>query len=141
MDQLRVCCNDGVLYVRLVTRIALTFSQRSVRSSVKRFSAPRSSIYAGTFSALEEDVQFLHTLTADVCAQNGISLLDLSVSMRDAYAENGRHFESEFDFHWNEYGHEYVAGELGEFLQGHLLDAARARYDNGANRHANRAHP
>ena len=49
--------------------------------------------------------------------------------MRKAYAENGRHFESEWDFHWNEYGHEYVARAVADFLQEEILPTTRARYE------------
>ena len=106
-------------------RMATEFKDRRI---VFVMDGPRSAIYANTFDTLNESVQFLHTLTAEVCAENGISLLDLSVPMRKAYAENGRHFESEWDFHWNEYGHEYVARAVADLLE-EILPTTRATYE------------
>lgn len=116
-DEIRV----AVHYI--VDRMRDDFQDREI---VFVMDAPRSSIYSG---ASNENVRFLHEITAEACADSGVSLVDLTGPMRSAYEENGRRFESEWDGHWNEYGHQFVARAVAGALRDGLLDVIAKRYE------------
>jgi hypothetical protein len=62
-------------------------------------------------------VTFLHDMFGELCRENGFELLDLTESMTRDYAANGRKFDTEWDAHWNEYGHRFVAQRVLEMLK------------------------
>ena len=72
---------------------------------------------------VDEDVEFLHELMQSACAEAGLQLLDLTEPMKAAYAIDGLKFESPWDGHWNEYGHQFVANAVHNTLnERHMLD-------------------
>jgi hypothetical protein len=75
--------------------------------------APRNDIY----KHLENrELMFLHETMNKYCTENGFELLDLREPMRVAYDLNNRPFNSEFDGHWDEYGHEFVSAQILQLL-------------------------
>ncbi|HSG29231.1 MAG TPA: hypothetical protein VLA34_12180, partial [Candidatus Krumholzibacterium sp.] len=69
--------------------------------------APRERIYSGGTEpyALEP----LRLMTKEACSRSGIEVIDLEAPMTEDFREHGRRFSSEYDNHWDEYGHEIVA--------------------------------
>jgi hypothetical protein len=116
-DQIARDRNDIGEAVRYILgRMQIEFKGRQILFVMD---APRDMVYAGQWN---EQIEFLHKLMADSCRKAGFALLDLTKAMRAAYAENGRHFESQWDGHWNEYGHEFVARTVARMLhEGHFL--------------------
>jgi hypothetical protein len=55
---------------------------------------------------------FLHEIMQKHCEENAFELLDLRKPMMAAYELNNRRFNSEYDGHWDEYGHEFVAAQV-----------------------------
>jgi lysophospholipase L1-like esterase len=68
--------------------------------------APRHAIYDGTAS--ESRVRLLNTLVAQLCGEHGFELIDLTEPMVENFETNRTKFNSPWDGHWNEYGHEIV---------------------------------
>jgi len=84
------------------------------RDIVFIFDAPRQSIYE---NKLEESKSlWLHSFLRGVCESNGIYFLDLTEPMSAEYQKNHKMFNSAFDSHWDNYGHQFVAGNLYKFL-------------------------
>lgn len=77
--------------------------------------SPRQLIYSGS-SPKESGVYWLHELMAKATQNNNIEFIDLSSYMENDYKKNGRKFNSEIDSHWNEYGHQFVAKILVNYL-------------------------
>ncbi|MCS6263357.1 MAG: SGNH/GDSL hydrolase family protein [Nitrospira sp.] len=72
--------------------------------------APRRDIYAGTLG--NSTVVWLNQLLKTTCETVGFYFVDLTHEFSRHFAANHVHFESEFDWHWNETGHLTAAGEL-----------------------------
>jgi hypothetical protein len=72
--------------------------------------APRHDIYAGTVE--ESRVLSLNILVARLASEQGFELLDLTGPMMHDYEANRTPFNSPWDSHWNEYGHEFVARQV-----------------------------
>ncbi|MBN1165076.1 MAG: SGNH/GDSL hydrolase family protein [Candidatus Krumholzibacteriota bacterium] len=72
--------------------------------------APRTEIYSGKGEGY--DLEVLHRLMADLCAKHGLELLDMTGPMKDDYFSRGIKYNSPYDNHWNEYGHQFVGREL-----------------------------
>jgi hypothetical protein len=75
--------------------------------------ASKNDIYSGREDA---DLTFLHELMAKYCRATGFEFLDLTRSMTETYELNGVPFNSEFDGHWNEYGHEFAYKQVSQWL-------------------------
>jgi hypothetical protein len=72
--------------------------------------APRHDIYADTVEG--SPLLALNSLVARLSSANGFELLDLTEPMIKDYEANRTPFNSSWDFHWNEYGHRFVAREV-----------------------------
>ena len=72
--------------------------------------APRKDIYKGTTS--ESNVRWMNELLEEKTAQYGLPLVDLSNEFKSLFEAEKVHFESEYDFHWNENGHRVAAYAL-----------------------------
>ncbi|MBN1165036.1 MAG: hypothetical protein JXB45_10695 [Candidatus Krumholzibacteriota bacterium] len=70
----------------------------------------RNSIYSDELD--KYGLEFLHRTMRETCARHDISLLDLTDPMYRDYRTRGRMFNSKYDYHWNEYGHEFVARQV-----------------------------
>ena len=79
------------------------------------FDAPKGTIYRN--ETHESHVLWLHGMMAELCSKYGMELLDLIPYMENDYASKGIEFNSEIDGHWNEYGHEFVAHVLYDYLE------------------------
>lgn len=99
----------------IFTRMREAFGERRVLIVMD---APRIGIYTGH---IDDELKFLHALTAEMAQQVGFTVLDLTEPMRRAYAVDQVRFESQWDGHWNEYGHTFVAG----YVEGALREVTR----------------
>jgi hypothetical protein len=72
--------------------------------------APRRDIYKGTMS--ESNVRWINELLEEETARYGLTLVDLSDEFKRLFETENIHFESEYDFHWNENGHRVAAYAL-----------------------------
>jgi len=79
------------------------------------FDAPREAIYNNTLS--DSRVLILNKMMKNICQKNDVEFIDLTESMQKDFEENGIKFNSEFDAHWNEYGHEFVSKYLYNYLK------------------------
>lgn len=99
----------------IFTRMREAFGERRVLIVMD---APRDGIYTGH---IDDELKFLHALTAGTAREVGFTVLDLTEPMRRAYAGDQVRFESPWDGHWNEYGHAFVAG----LVEGALREITR----------------
>jgi hypothetical protein len=76
--------------------------------------APRRHIYSGELEKAKS--RKLNILAGQICSSLGIHFIDLSAYMVNDYMKNGKRFETDYDNHWNEYGHQFVATVLYEYL-------------------------
>lgn len=76
--------------------------------------ASRNAIYKGTLD--ESRVKPLHHLMKELCRKYEVELIDLTYYMQQDYEKNRIKFNSDTDGHWNEYGHEFVAGIIYDYL-------------------------
>jgi hypothetical protein len=77
--------------------------------------APRWQIYEGQLDkarSLE-----LNNLVSQVCDSLDLQFIDLTSYMQNDYSKNKQRFETDYDGHWNEYGHKFVAQLLYEHLK------------------------
>ena len=74
--------------------------------------APRRDIYEDRLH--ESDVLWLHDMIGQSCATYGALFIDLSEPFQDAYRTERKKFNTEYDFHWNNSGHELAADTLYE---------------------------
>lgn len=79
------------------------------------FDAPRNAIYSNTLA--KSNVYFLNNMMKEICKNNNIEYIDLTEPMKNDFQLNKKKFNSEIDEHWNEYGHEFVAQYLYNYLQ------------------------
>jgi hypothetical protein len=82
------------------------------------FDAPRQAIYNNSLS--KSDVVFLNEMMKELCDIYKIDYLDLTEPMQKSYNKNRRKFNSEYDDHWDEYGNEFVANEIYNFLSSRI---------------------
>jgi hypothetical protein len=78
------------------------------------FDAPKSAIYENNLR--ESKLLWMHEMMDTICSANDIEYIDLAPLMDNAYQANKTRFNSEIDGHWNEHGHEFVAGVLFAYL-------------------------
>lgn len=77
--------------------------------------APRENIYSG-INVEKSGSYWLHELMQKVTSKYNVEFINLAPLMEADYQKNGKKFNSEIDWHWNEYGHTFVA----ETLYNHL---------------------
>ena len=79
------------------------------------FDAPRKAIYNNSLN--ESNVRWLNEMMEASCKKYSVGYIDLTQLIQKDYKANNIKFNSEFDYHWNEYGHEFVASVLHEYLR------------------------
>lgn len=72
--------------------------------------APRADIYAGTLP--NSSVLWLNSLFMETCMARGFHCVDLTGEFLRGYKAKRLHYESPYDWHWNEHGHESAAEAL-----------------------------
>lgn len=77
--------------------------------------ARRQDIYRGRLDA--STIAWLHDLLERTCRKHDVHYVDLTDPFSQIYRETGVHFESEWDYHWNEHGHRTAADVLFERLK------------------------
>jgi hypothetical protein len=77
--------------------------------------APRTNIYNGDME--KSKVAWLNVMVAGYCKELNMPFIDLTPLMTEDYKKNGKHFESKYDNHWSEYGHQFVAGVLFNYFK------------------------
>jgi len=77
--------------------------------------APRWNIYSGDLE--NSKVSWLNQMVADECQKMGLPFIDLTEPMASDYQKNKTRFETDYDGHWAEYGHEFVAGVLYNYFK------------------------
>ena len=56
-------------------------------------------------------------MVKSICEKNHVEYIDLTQEMNRDYLINNKKFNSEFDGHWNEYGHKFVSDVLYNYLK------------------------
>lgn len=77
--------------------------------------APRWNIYKGDLD--KSKVAWLNQMVASHCNELGLPLVDLTRYMAEDYAKNKKRFETDYDGHWGEYGHQFIAGVLYQYFK------------------------
>jgi len=77
--------------------------------------APKGEVYTNTLD--ESRVLWLNDMMKEICYTHDVEFLYITPLMVEAYRANGRKFTSEWDGHWDEYGHEFVANALFDYLE------------------------
>jgi hypothetical protein len=76
--------------------------------------APRHDIYAGKIHLSK--VEWMNKMLEGLCQQYNLRFIDLTNPFRKLFEENQRRFNSEYDYHWDEYGHRQAAEILYKSL-------------------------
>ena len=79
--------------------------------------APRMDIYQNKLK--ESNVHWMNVLLKKICQKYDVGFIDLTESFNDDYLHHHKPFNSDCDYHWNEYGHEMAAEALLTYLQHH----------------------
>ncbi|MFZ5433680.1 MAG: SGNH/GDSL hydrolase family protein [Calditrichota bacterium] len=69
-------------------------------------------IYSGREPTSQSSLPWLR----EICEQYDCRVFDLAPSLIKRYAEDGRRFDFEVDYHWNAYGHRVIAESLFDYL-------------------------
>jgi hypothetical protein len=77
--------------------------------------APRYDIYLNKLKG--SDIYWMNLFLNKLCKKYDVGFIDLTKSFNDAYICNHRPFNEDYDYHWNEYGHEMATEALLTFLQ------------------------
>lgn len=77
--------------------------------------APREAIYENK-KINEDPVYILNNLVKEVSDSLQINFLDLSTAFEKDYTLNGTRFEADYDWHWNQKGHQVVADAIYNYL-------------------------
>ena len=76
--------------------------------------APRHNIYDNNLS--DSRVLKLNKMVDSLSNELTFNFLDLTQPMEIDYQKNKTRFETKYDGHWNDYGHEFVAKTLYEYF-------------------------
>jgi hypothetical protein len=76
--------------------------------------APRFAIYDGDLE--NSGVIWINEMVGEISEKYDAEYIDLTPLMFEDYMKNNRRFEFDLDSHWNEYGHDFVARVLFEYL-------------------------
>lgn len=77
--------------------------------------APRQNIYKGDLASAK--VSWLNQMVSQQCRDMGMPFIDLTPLMATDYEKNKKKFETQYDNHWAEYGHEFVASVLYNYFK------------------------
>jgi len=75
---------------------------------------PMTSIYAGTSPS--EEIRFIYEIAQESAKKADAEFLNLWPLMQERFDRDGIKFNSEYDTHWNEYGHAFVAEKVLQLL-------------------------
>lgn len=75
---------------------------------------PKQSMYAGT--APSEEIRFIYEVVEEGAMETGAELLNLWPFMQEQFEKDGIKFNSEYDGHWDEHGHAFVADKVLQLL-------------------------
>jgi hypothetical protein len=112
---------DEVLSKKDSIKAVITYIMETIKSEFGNkkilfiMDAPRWQIYEGQLDkarSLE-----LNNLVSQVCDSLDLQFIDLTSYMQNDYSKNKQRFETDYDGHWNEYGHKFVAQLLYEHLK------------------------
>ena len=76
--------------------------------------APRESIYKESIA--DNNAFYLNLMVKELALKNNVLFMDLTQDMITDYNINNKKFNSDYDSHWNEYGHQFVAMKVLKFL-------------------------
>lgn len=76
---------------------------------------PRKAIYNSELNI--SGIRWVNKILETLCKTYNIEYIDLTYPMEKDFKDNGIKFNSELDFHWNEYGHKFVANVLFDYLK------------------------
>jgi hypothetical protein len=76
---------------------------------------PRWNIYKNDVDKAK--VTWLNGMVAEQCGKLNLPFIDLTPYMIADYQKNHKRFETDYDGHWDEYGHQFVAGVLYNYLK------------------------
>lgn len=74
--------------------------------------APRQSIYEHNLE--RSSVYWMNKMMKKVCGEKEVDFLDLTDCFQKAFDHSNKKFESAYDWHWNEHGHEQAAKCISE---------------------------
>jgi hypothetical protein len=77
--------------------------------------ALREQIYSGTNQ--ESPLQWMHVLMKNAAETNDCYFFDLTQTFRNHYQKNHQSFNADYDWHWNELGHDLAGKELYQQLK------------------------
>jgi hypothetical protein len=77
--------------------------------------APRQNIYHNDLAASK--VAWLNETVGGYCKDLGMDFIDLTPYMEEDYKKNQTHFESKYDNHWSQYGHQFVANVVYNYFK------------------------
>jgi hypothetical protein len=89
--------------------------ENSDRRIIFVFDAPKGEVYTDTLD--DSTVLWLNDMMREICRAHDVEFLDLTPLMMEEFRANGRKFTSELDGHWDEYGHEFVANAICDYLR------------------------
>ncbi len=91
--------------------------------------APRKDVYEGTMGT--SSVRWLNDMMKAECERHRLPFIDLTEVFTRQFLIDHRRFESEFDWHWNEHGHQVAARAVLQGLQRlHLLEHGGTAVDS-----------
>ncbi len=77
--------------------------------------APRYSIYKNDLAHAR--ISWLNTMAGEHCKALNLPFIDLTSYMADDYKKNGKRFETNYDGHWDQYGHQFIAKVLYNYFK------------------------
>ena len=83
------------------------------------FDGARDLIYEHKITAPDDGcaVLTLNAMVQKACTVRGVEFIDMQPVFLEDYLAKGEKFNSDYDYHWNEYGNEVVARKLAEVLK------------------------
>jgi len=110
----KVIRNKDRIYAVTEYLTRMILEENSGKRIIFIMDTPRGEVYDGTLA--DSSVMWLNEIMGEICARYGIEFIDLAPLMMEDFQANGRKFSSEVDGHWDEYGHEFVANVVYDYL-------------------------
>lgn len=96
----------------ILERISIEFPGKKVFFTMD---APRKDLYAGNLE--NSNVAWLNQLMMAKTEKYGFPFLDMTETFQDKFQKTGKKYETVYDAHWNEYGHQVVAERIVKELK------------------------
>ena len=77
--------------------------------------APRFNIYKNDLA--HSKLIWLNSMVGEYCKELNLPFIDLTSYMAEDYKKNGKRFETDYDGHWGEYGHQFIANVLYNYFK------------------------